>query len=139
MPSFRPAVAVASTPIQPVRSSSLVPNLAKSVGPTVSSESRSQSMIVNPVGIAAVNLSSTTESKSIGKSGEIDLEQRAELLGEFGPLETVVPTPGFVLKTRRLEGGTKVFVNICSHKSIPIGIEVASGEGKLLILVSLVL
>ena len=42
--------------------------------------------------------------------------------------DLVTPIAGFVLKTRRSDG-QKIFINVCSHSSVPVGVIITSPEG----------
>ncbi len=50
---------------------------------------------------------------------ETEMERRAHRLSRYGQMTTVTPTPGFVIKTKRLQNSIKIFVNICSNNTVP--------------------
>ena len=58
-----------------------------------------------------------------------DNQARQNRLSKYGTMTTVVPNPGFVIKTKR-NTGTKVFINICSHNSVPFKPETNSTSNE---------
>jgi hypothetical protein len=77
-------------------------------------------------------ISNSTSPQVTINTGKGDFERdniaRQQRLSKYGTMTVVNPTPGFVIKTKR-NTGTKVFINLCSHASVPFKPEPVEGAG----------
>jgi hypothetical protein len=106
------------------RISTLAP-AARSSFQNIPESNGSLTTTAQPTTAAPNNLSAKIASSqapppiNVGKNDfDKDNQARQNRLSKYGAMSTIVPTPGFVIKTKR-NTGTKVFINICSHNSVP--------------------
>jgi preprotein translocase subunit SecD len=93
--------------------------VAASIEPSTSAKSLQHTSSNNNLTAKIAASASQAPSISINKGDfEKDNANRLARLSRYGAMTLATPTPGFAIKTKR-NTGTKVFINICSHPSVP--------------------
>jgi preprotein translocase subunit SecD len=93
--------------------------VAASIEPSTSAKSLQSTSSNNNLTAKIAASASQAPSISINKGDfEKDNANRLARLSRYGAMTLATPTPGFAIKTKR-NTGTKVFINICSHPSVP--------------------
>jgi hypothetical protein len=71
--------------------------------------------ILQHIQAANFRFSSSQPDSALFKSMDSHHQQTRSTTDEY----QIMPTPGFVIKTRRVNSGEKIFINVCEHPDVP--------------------